>query len=549
MIFFINANIQKNKSGIEHAELKRAALFRDHHEPFKILLQEWSPRLHENIADAGLDDHDIINMFDYFQGTETVSEQIIHAEDIDFGVPIDSYEEDSEHNRILAFRTIKSSDGQIRQQLVARVNFFKESVDKRVASTEMFDGFGNLYAVNFYDFRGFVSLIQWYTQDNKIGTESWQTPAGRVVLESFNKNDAVGKYEKSGWRLIEKNDTVYNFQTIEELTKYFLDLVNETYFDKQKPNIFILDRSHLADWALQNLKKPAYTVIHLHNSQAGDPNDEQHSVLNNHYEYVLWNANRYDAIISATHKQSRDVAARFKPACKLFTIPVGVIPSEQFDQAHILMKDRQSHKVVALARIAPEKRLNELVKAVGIARKEVPDISLDLYGYRDGTDNFKAYRDIQTAVHDFGLEKVVNVHDYTTEVAKVEKQAQIFAVTSIMEGFNLSMMEGLSQGDVGLTYDVNYGPNELVVDDENGYIVPYGDYRMLAQKMIYLFSHPDQLQQKSDRAYELSRRYSEQNVWTAWQALLDDAQSSWSTKMMRYADPIMAGLAENGEAL
>lgn len=37
MIFFINSNFNKNNSGIEHAQLKRAGLFRDHHVPFKMI--------------------------------------------------------------------------------------------------------------------------------------------------------------------------------------------------------------------------------------------------------------------------------------------------------------------------------------------------------------------------------------------------------------------------------------------------------------------------------------------------------------------------------
>ncbi|KGH82100.1 glycosyltransferase [Oenococcus oeni] len=548
MNFFINSNMQKNKSGIEHAELKRAALFRDHHESFKIVLRDWSQTLHKDIKDSGLSDAEVINMFDYFQGTEKVTEKNIQAKDIDFGVAVDLYENDPKNNRVLAWQVIKKINGESQRRLLGRINYFSFAKD-RISSTEMFDAFGNLYAVNYYDIRGFLSLTQWYTPDNKIGTESWQTLDRRSVLESFNKFDAKGEFKKSGWRLVDKNGSIYTFQTIEELTKHFLDSINFDYSSQERGNVFILDRTHLGDWALRDLKKPAYTVIHLHNSQAGNAEDEMHSILNNHYEYSLWNTNDYDAIISATSKQTADVAKRFKPQARLFTIPVGVIPSKHFQEQRIPMSDRFSHKIVALARIAPEKRLNDLVKAVGIAKKEIPDISLDLYGYRDSSDNFKAYQDIKKAVEDYRLADAVKVHGYTTNVSVIEKKAQIFAVTSIMEGFNLSMMEALSEGDVGLTYDVNYGPNELVVDGENGYIVPNGDYHALAEKIIFLFKRPDELQKKSERAYELSKRYSETKVWQDWRELLGDAQDKWPEKISHYKSPLLFGLAENGGKL
>lgn len=47
MIFFINSSFNQSNSGIEHAQLKRAGLFRDHGEPFKMIFREWNPRLHE----------------------------------------------------------------------------------------------------------------------------------------------------------------------------------------------------------------------------------------------------------------------------------------------------------------------------------------------------------------------------------------------------------------------------------------------------------------------------------------------------------------------
>jgi len=287
-------------------------------------------------------------------------------------------------------------------------------------------------------------------------------------------------------------------------------------------------------------------VMHLHNSHAADSQETMHSVMNNNYEFPLTNINQYDAVISATQKQNDDVQARFQPQTKLFTIPVGVVPDAHFDEPRIPMKDRTFGKVVALARIAPEKRLADLTKAVGIAKKKIPEITLDLYGYKDGTDNFVAMRNVTEAIEEYDLAAAVTVHDYTTDVAAVEKDAQIFGLTSIMEGFNLSIMEAISQGDVGVTYDVNYGPNEIIVDGENGYVVPYNDYEAVADKLVKLFSNPDKLQEMSDQSYELAKRYSETNVWHAWQELLADAQDSWSDKVKHYKAPITAGLSEEG---
>ncbi len=135
--------------------------------------------------------------------------------------------------------------------------------------------------------------------------------------------------------------------------------------------------------------------MHLHNSHAGDAQDPMHSVLNNHYEFSMNALDEYDAVVSATHKQTQDVIARFHPKTELFTIPVGVVPNSQLQAPRVPVKDRTFGKVVAFARIAWEKHLDDLVRAVGIVHQTVPEVSLDLYGYADSSDNYKARRAVE----------------------------------------------------------------------------------------------------------------------------------------------------------
>lgn len=95
-----------------------------------------------------------------------------------------------------------------------------------------------------------------------------------------------------------------------------------------------------------------------------------------------------------------------------------------------------------------------------------------------------------------------------------------------MEGFNLAIMEAISHGVIGVTYDVNYGPNDIIQDGINGYIVDYGDYKALAERMIKIFKDKDLMQKLSTQAYESSNRYSDENVWKAWQKLISDADKT-----------------------
>ncbi|WP_179393887.1 glycosyltransferase [Lacticaseibacillus absianus] len=521
MIFFINAAMQPQKSGIEHAELKRFELFNNHEVMSQFVIRDWDPKLHSHAALAGIDDRHLIGMFDYFQQALAVESTPMTAADLDLGVLNTHLEEDEANHRSLVY----DADN----KLVARVNYFNETTTVR--SVELFDSYLNLYRVDNYDERGFVSLSQHYTPDNNIGTETWYTPNGDPVLETFNRDNMAKNFGKTGWFLRDWHGQDFVFDSIEELTKHFFDDLNEDNWSEAHPNVFILDRSHLGDWGLTDLKLPAYTVMHLHNSHTGDAQDPETATLNNHYEYAINAIDDYDAVVSATQRQTDDVRRRFAPRAELFTIPVGVVPDAVLNEPRVPVAERQFGKVVAFARIAWEKRLEDLVKAVGIARQTVPELTLDLYGYADSSDNYKARRAVEDAIQAYGLEDVVQLKGYTTDVAKIEREAMVFGLTSRMEGFNLAILEGISHGLIGLTYDVNYGPNEIVQDGHNGRVVPFGDNEALAHALVTIMQSRQLAQEYSTGAYDSAERYSEANVWAAWQSLLDDADKRWPVKL------------------
>lgn len=513
MIYFINFGMPDNKSGIEHAELKRLKLFEAHQCPCKIITRDWYRDAHETANRANVDDDHLLTMYDYFQKTQHIKSRTIKVHDIDLGLKNLNYTEEPDKFRYIVTR----SNG----NLVARINYDQKN-EKQITSVELFDNVGNLYRVDWYDSRGFRSQLQWYTPDNKIGTQEWLDQDGRVVLRLFNRYGAKDKQQLTitGWWAKDPQGKKYTFDTTDLLFEHFLNLINA-----QGKNIFILDRSLLADSALTRLKRKAFTVYHFHSSQVGDSADPMNSLMNNHYEYGLININKYSAIVSATQHQTDDIRARFNPKVKMYTIPVGIVPDEVLKAPRIPMSQRNYGKVIAVARIAAEKRLDDLVRAVGIVHESIPEVTLDLYGYADSSNDYAAKKKVQTVVKDLKLEDVVHFKGYVNDVTSVYNEAQIFGLTSTMEGFNLAIMEAISHGVLGLTYDVNYGPNNIIEDGVNGYIVEDGNYQLLAAKMINVLRDENLLQKLSNGAYDSSARYSSDNVWKLWEKLIQDAQT------------------------
>ena len=54
-------------------------------------------------------------------------------------------------------------------------------------------------------------------------------------------------------------------------------------------------------------------------------------------------------------------------------------------------------------------------------------------------------------------------------------------LTSQYEGFGMTIMESIHNGCPVVSYDVRYGPSELIIDGENGLLIDAGDDRLLME--------------------------------------------------------------------
>lgn len=502
-VYFINEGLGTSNSGIEHAEFNRARLFRKNQVDFKIITSTYIPNLHNILPLFAISDKESMNMFDYFQDALEVQKKSVSIDMVDFGMDV---ELERSGNTYLAM---------IHGHILGRINV--NDADE-VLSVEYFDGIGNLYKVVIFDTRGFASLVQYYSPDNKIEVEIWLNTKGVPVIEktyTLNRNGKASETWKLGTRL---------FNNIQELRLYFYNRLNAS-----GKNMFIMDRANVCEWQLTQLDKPAYKVFMLHNHQSSDAQNPNAPLLNDNYEWTLANMDEWDAIVSATPQQTHDIQSRWGSEHKYYTIPVGVIPDIEFTNKHIPMRERKPHSMLVTARIAPEKGIDKMIEALAIARKTVPDITLDVFGYVDhGNDNL-AMRRITDALELLDDKDAVTLHPHSKNVRLLHEQYQIYLIFSQMEGFNLALMEAQSAGMVGITNDVYYGPNELIKDGINGYIVGYTDVEAFAQRMVELCQDEDKLQNMSDNAYQLSERYSEANVWAAWQQLFNDFDK-WCTE-------------------
>lgn len=531
MHYFINSALNKQNSGIEHAQLSRAQVFREQGWPFLLLYTNYNPQLSRWLKRFGVAEQEALTLFDYYQRSQVVPAKRLEPDDIWL-----SDDDDEREVRLLpGERKLEVYPG---NPIAGRISWYEAPDDEpercQVSSVERFDYHGMLYRVDHYDWRGWLSASDFYTRQNEWYQRTWWAydTGEAVITEVLNRAQAQTTTRVTRWQVKDRNGHWHAYHTFRDLVAGWFDELNHASWSAVEPNYWVGDRMEGYEDVLEALQDPAIRISHIHNSHGADVHDELHSLLNNYYEYDLFHRSgdrAYDFYIAATHKQTQDMRDRFGWTDRVVTIPVGL----NQPVAHVPMNQRQAHSVLVTARRAEEKRIEQIVRMVGMVKQRgVEDITLDVYGYRDSRNDDAAAKKINQALKEYDLdETTVRLHDYNPDLETVRDRHQVYMVWSTMEGFNIALMEAQNHGEVAIVNDVNYGPNELTVDGENGFVCGYNDIEAGAERLYQLFTHPDQLQAMSERAYQLSARYFTQALAHGWKELHACAHNLYMTRV------------------
>ena len=96
-------------------------------------------------------------------------------------------------------------------------------------------------------------------------------------------------------------------------------------------------------------------------------------------------------------------------------------------------------------------------------------------------------------------------------------------LTSKAEGFSLTTLEAQQMGLPVVAFDCPYGPSDIVIDGETGYLIPLtvngseqeAD-KMFVEKLTYLMDHPEARQKMGTAAQKASQRFNKERIMNQW---------------------------------
>lgn len=173
-------------------------------------------------------------------------------------------------------------------------------------------------------------------------------------------------------------------------------------------------------------------------------------------------------------------------------------------------------KVITVGRYSYQKGYDLLIKVWDEVHKHYPDWTLDIIG--DGEEREK----LQKMIDDLNLAGSVCLKHSTPQIAQEYQNASIVALSSRYEGLPMILLEAQTFGLPIVSFKCKCGPQDVITNGVDGYLVDEGDIKGMADRIMALIKDVRRRKVMGKAAIISSKRYSEDTIMQKWVDLFNE---------------------------
>ena len=295
----------------------------------------------------------------------------------------------------------------------------------------------------------------------------------------------------------------YVFNNYDEFYAFFFDCLVE--LDPQA--VFYCDRESviLKGMTLMQHSVPRFAIIH-----SAIYYDDQ-KTLYPVFEPLgkLVKLGKLTGIICATKQEQQDIMAEYGIS-QVYALPVTYVKPIKAPLSY------RAGNLIAVARTDGVKNLRAMVMSVILLKRKYPNLTLNIYG--NVTDK-KAAKELDEIIKKRHAESYIHYGEFSRQINHVYQTAELNLLTSHDEGFAMALVEAQANGCACLSYDIKYGPREIIKDGVSGKLTKPNWIDFMHQ-LDYLLSNPSVIEQYKLNALKQANKYSFENVAQAWSIFL-----------------------------
>lgn len=230
-------------------------------------------------------------------------------------------------------------------------------------------------------------------------------------------------------------------------------------------------------------------------------------------------AARYaDHLVVLTDADKRSYEKRLRPCC-LVTRIYNPVPYKETFPGY-----KEKPMIFAAGRLVREKGFDLLIRSWELLEYRYPKWTLVIAG--EGEDRRKLEKMAGAA----GLSRLYFIGT-VPDIERYYEQAAFLVLPSRYEGFGMTLAEAMCFQMPVVSYACPEGPKEIVIEGENGFLVPQENVEEFARKMELLMRDDELRRRMGQKAGGTVWRFRQEHILDEWERVF--AMHDRSSKSMR----------------
>ncbi|MDS2239974.1 glycosyltransferase family 4 protein [Streptococcus pneumoniae] len=222
----------------------------------------------------------------------------------------------------------------------------------------------------------------------------------------------------------------------------------------------------------------------------------------------------FDKIVTLTEEDKN----RYRKDFSLRNEKVTSIYNWMEDINNIPAYTNKSKSIITVGRIEYQKGYDYLAKAIVNVLSKYKDWEWDIYG--SGNEQIK--QDLITELDKGGVLSRVHFKGNVNGTENIYPGHSIYVMTSRYEGLPLVLLEAKQYGLPIVSFKCPTGPSEIVLDEENGYLVDNYDVDYMSRKISDLIENENLRLKFSDESMKDTEKFSKKKIIKQWEDLIEE---------------------------
>jgi glycosyltransferase involved in cell wall biosynthesis len=233
------------------------------------------------------------------------------------------------------------------------------------------------------------------------------------------------------------------------------------------------------------------------------------------YLYRIFCAKRFDLFIALS-----------KESLKEWNLKKGVVIPNSVVVNNNLFAPLISKKVIVVARHSYEKGIDRILQVWKIVSQKHIDWELEIYGTEDQSLQLKSLAEALT------ISDRVRFYDPVKDIENKYLDSAIYAMTSRSEGFPMVLLEAMSYGLPVVAFDCPIGPKSIIINNENGFLIPDGNIELFATKINELIEDVNLRKTIGIAAQKSMEKYNIDTIMKMWNELFTEILKNKKIKFL-----------------